>query len=238
MSLHARLERLERATLTGLLALPEPAQRALAGRRIVRDGQTLATDVQLSLRLKELVREPGPETLPLPEARAAVLRQAGLTGGEQPIGAVRDFEVAGRPARLYTPTTARRRRAAGLLPRRRVGLRRPRLPRRRLPVPRRAVGRAGAGGRLPAGSRAPLPRGVRRRAGGVPLGDRARRRARRRPRRGSPSAATRPAAAWPRPRRSRRPARGCRCASSCWSTRPPTCAAAPRAGGPSPRAST
>ena len=76
-------------------------------------------------------------------------------------------------------------------------------PRRRLPVPRRAVRRAGARGRLPARPRAPVPGGVRRRARGVPLGARPRRRARRRPGRGSPSAATRPAATSPRRSRSR-----------------------------------
>ena len=81
-------------------------------------------------------------------------------------------------------------------------------PTTRLPVPGRAVRRPGAGDRLPARSRAPVPGGVRRRAGGVPLGRRARRRARRRPGAARRSAATRPAATWPPGSRSRRPARG------------------------------
>jgi acetyl esterase len=91
-------------TLRTALALPEPVQRLLAGRRVVRDGQTLAADTQLMLRLKRLAREPGPETLPVPEGRRAVLRQAALAGGDQPIGAVRDLPVGDLPGRLYVPS--------------------------------------------------------------------------------------------------------------------------------------
>ena len=40
-----------------------------AGRSSV-DGQTLATDTQLALRLQKLAREAGAETLPIPEGRA------------------------------------------------------------------------------------------------------------------------------------------------------------------------
>ena len=46
-----------------------PVQRVLAGRRVVKDGQTLATDTQLMLRLERLVREPAAETQPIPEGR-------------------------------------------------------------------------------------------------------------------------------------------------------------------------
>jgi hypothetical protein len=38
--------RFERAGFKGALGLPERVQRVLAGRRVVRDGQTLATDIQ------------------------------------------------------------------------------------------------------------------------------------------------------------------------------------------------
>ena len=59
-------------------------------------------------------------------------------------GAV-DCRWADAPGRLYVPTAAPGRRpAAGVLPRRRLHVRRPRLPRRALPVPGRAGGRAGA----------------------------------------------------------------------------------------------
>ncbi len=96
--------RLERMTLKGALGLPEPVQRMLAGRRVVRDGQTLATDTQLMLLLKRVVREPAAETMPIPEGRRVIGRQSALVGGDQPIGAVRDLPVGDLPGRLYVPT--------------------------------------------------------------------------------------------------------------------------------------
>lgn len=104
--LAAANHRVQRLALHGLLALPERVQRRLAGKPIVRDGQTLATDTQLMLRLQRLAREPGPETLPIPQGRAAVLHHASTTGGEQPIGEVRDVRVGDLPGRLYVPTGA------------------------------------------------------------------------------------------------------------------------------------
>ncbi|MBI2245273.1 MAG: alpha/beta hydrolase [Nocardioides sp.] len=98
--------RVETLALRAAMGLPERVQRLLGGRAIVRDGQTLAADTQLMLRMQRLVREPGAETLPIPEGRAAIRRHAGMTGGRQRIGTVRDLTVADRPARLYTPTGA------------------------------------------------------------------------------------------------------------------------------------
>ena len=106
--------RLEAALLRASLALPARTQRALAGRPVVRDGQTLAVDTQLALRLQRLARLRGAETLPIPEGRLAVRHHSSLTGGHQPIGAVRHLSV-GDPssgtgprlaARLYVPTEA------------------------------------------------------------------------------------------------------------------------------------
>lgn len=102
--------RVETLALRAAMGLPERVQRLLAGRAIVRDGQALAADTQLMLRMQRLVREPGAETLPIPEGRVAILRHAGMTGGRQPVGSVRDLTVAGRPARLYTPTSVVERR--------------------------------------------------------------------------------------------------------------------------------
>jgi acetyl esterase len=102
--LRAAGHQLERLSLRGALGLPEPVQRLLSGRRVIRDGQTLAADVQLMLRLKKLAREPGPETLPLAEARRAVLRQSAMVGGSQPVGAVRELPVGTRQGRLYVPS--------------------------------------------------------------------------------------------------------------------------------------
>lgn len=98
------VERLEALLLRAAMALPEPVLRVLGGRRVVRDGQTLAADLRLMLLLQRLARERGAETMPIPEGRRAVLRHSAATAGRQPIGSVRDLHVAGLPARLYTPT--------------------------------------------------------------------------------------------------------------------------------------
>ena len=100
------LQRAEAITYRGLLGLPEAVQRLLVGRRVVRDGQTLATDVQLTLRLMKVRREPGLGELPVAQGRRLLRRQAALAGGTQPIGSVRDLAVADRPARLYVPDGA------------------------------------------------------------------------------------------------------------------------------------
>ena len=98
--------RVQGPLLRATLGLPERVQRVLAGRPVVRDGQTLATDTQLTLRLQKLARETGAETLPLVEGRAATVRHASAAGGSQRIGAVRDVPVGDRPGRLYVPTDA------------------------------------------------------------------------------------------------------------------------------------
>ncbi|WP_231123558.1 alpha/beta hydrolase [Nocardioides sambongensis] len=105
---------IEAAVLKTLLALPEPVVRRLAGAPYVADGQTLAPDTQLMLRLQRLARMPGAEDLPLDRARQMIRRQSATVAGHQPIGAARDLEVAGMPARHYLPT-ARARGAGPLL---------------------------------------------------------------------------------------------------------------------------
>ena len=97
------VDRLETLTVAGALALPERIQRLLAGRPVVVEGQRLATETQLLLRLQKVAREPVIESLPIPEGRLAVLKQSAIVGGRQPIGAVHDVSVAGLPARLYEP---------------------------------------------------------------------------------------------------------------------------------------
>lgn len=110
MTLKERLgatgKRLERPVLSGILGLPEPVLRVLAGRKVVRDGQTLAADTQLMLKLQRLTGRPGAETMPIPEGRLAVLEHTALAAGEQPIGAVRDLPVGPLPGRLYVPSGA------------------------------------------------------------------------------------------------------------------------------------
>lgn len=96
----------ERRLLTTVLGLPEGLQRRLAGKPVERDGDTLATDLQLMLRLKKAARLPAVETLPIDKARAATRHEAAQAGGDQPIGEVRDLTAAGLPARLYVPTSS------------------------------------------------------------------------------------------------------------------------------------
>ncbi|WP_249423818.1 alpha/beta hydrolase [Nocardioides coralli] len=100
------LERLERLSVAGALALPEQVQRRLLGRPVVRDGLTLSTEWQWLLWLQRLARIPGAETLPLDRARDVVRRQARLVGGHQSVGSVRDVRVGDLPGRLYTPEHA------------------------------------------------------------------------------------------------------------------------------------
>jgi acetyl esterase len=97
----------ERSALAGAMSLPRPAQRALAGRRVRIDGSTLATDLQLMLRMQRLARLPGAEELPVTDGRTVLLRTTSYTAGQQPIGSVRELRVADRPARLYVPTSAK-----------------------------------------------------------------------------------------------------------------------------------
>ena len=84
---------------------------------------------------------------------------------------------------LHTHRAPRRRPGAddALHPRRWLDVRRPREPRRPVPVPRREVRRPGAGDRLPALAGAQVPRGGGGLPGGVPLAGRACRRGQRRP---------------------------------------------------------
>ncbi len=104
---HALLNRVEALALRLLMALPRPLIRILAGRPVVLDGQVLDPEMQWLLRIQKLVREPEYHDLPMDRARQVVLRQAGLIGGRQPVGEVRDLVVPG-PAgplasRLYVP---------------------------------------------------------------------------------------------------------------------------------------
>ncbi|HSE09232.1 MAG TPA: alpha/beta hydrolase [Nocardioidaceae bacterium] len=104
---HPLLDKVEPAVFRFLMGLPRPVMRVLAGSRVVVDGQVLDTETQWMLRLQKILREPAAETLPFPEARAAILRQSRLVGGQQPIGLVRDLMIPGSdeevPARLYVP---------------------------------------------------------------------------------------------------------------------------------------
>lgn len=94
---------LKSLSIRGVFALPRPVLRAIAGRPVRIDGNTLDLEVQAALRLMQLTREPAFGAGPLGAARAHTIASARVVGGSQPIGAVNDLEVAGRRARLYVP---------------------------------------------------------------------------------------------------------------------------------------
>src|SRR5581483_3753289 len=105
---HGARERVERAVLSTLLALPEAVKRRLAGPPLVRDGLTLDLDTQLLLRLAERDPEPPLHTLTPAQARAQLRASAGRVVGRPPAMAeVVALALAGGaaplPARLYGP---------------------------------------------------------------------------------------------------------------------------------------
>jgi acetyl esterase len=101
-------ERVKAQLFARAMSLPPGVTRRLAGRPTRIDGLELSPQTQLMLRLQRLARERGPETYPAVErGRAALLRQAAMVGGTQPVGAVRERTVRGAEgplrARLYVP---------------------------------------------------------------------------------------------------------------------------------------
>lgn len=91
--------------MQALLGLPERFVQKLAGPPVVRDGRRLAPEAQLLLRLFRLSRQPDVVNVSVDKARRSMDLQAASVALGQPIGAVRSFDVEGRPARLYTPTS-------------------------------------------------------------------------------------------------------------------------------------
>ena len=91
------------------MGLPEPVQRALLRRPVVIDGQQLATESQMMLRLQQLTGEPPLGVGPLGESRSTVVRQGRMVAGKQPIGALRELTVDGAEgplaSRLYIPSS-------------------------------------------------------------------------------------------------------------------------------------
>lgn len=100
----ALLGSVEGPFLRFLMGLPESVVQRMAGRPVVREGNTLAPETQLMLRLQQVMREPDVASLPIEQGRIALDRQCDLIGGDVPITSVRDIEVNGRSARLYTPS--------------------------------------------------------------------------------------------------------------------------------------
>jgi acetyl esterase len=82
---------------------PSPLRRLIAGRPVMVDGQTLAPDLQVMLRLQAIAR-PRNEQVPFDRMRANMRKETAIVGGKQVVGEVRDLTVAGRPARHYVPS--------------------------------------------------------------------------------------------------------------------------------------
>lgn len=96
----------DRQALRGLMSLPTPVQRLLAGKPVVIDGQTLSADTQLMLKARALTKGTPIEEQPIPKARKELRYQQLLAGAGLPIGSVDEIEVGGRKARLYVPADA------------------------------------------------------------------------------------------------------------------------------------
>jgi acetyl esterase len=96
-------EEVQARLLQALTALPEPVLQRLAGRPIERDGNRLAPEAHMLLTLIRVLREKPSNELPIDKARRALDEHARVLAFGLPIGAVRNFTIAGRPARLYTP---------------------------------------------------------------------------------------------------------------------------------------
>ncbi len=100
----------ETLVLRTALGLPERAQRALLGKPVVLDGQTLAVETQMLLKLQKLTRQPALGVgLSAVDARPVVVTQGKMVAGQQPIGSVRDLTVDGAEgplaARLFVPAS-------------------------------------------------------------------------------------------------------------------------------------
>jgi acetyl esterase len=99
----------ETLVLRAAMGLPERVQRALLRRPLVMDGQRLATEMQLMLRLQKLSGQPELGMLALEKSRSVVVAQGGMVAGRQPIGALRELVVDGADgplaARLYIPSS-------------------------------------------------------------------------------------------------------------------------------------
>lgn len=102
--------RVETVVLRAAMGLPERVQRVLLRKPVVLDGQTLAAETQMLLKLQELTRQPPLGVgMSVAEARPVTVTQAQMVAGDQPIGALRDLEVDGAEgplaARLYIPSS-------------------------------------------------------------------------------------------------------------------------------------
>ncbi len=107
MTVQSAIERFQGALLRFAVRLPGGVRRLVAGAPIVIEGQQLAPDLQMMLRLQALSGRAPTEDRPWADARRELALQSRIVGGNQPIGAIRDITIDGPggplPLRLYTP---------------------------------------------------------------------------------------------------------------------------------------
>jgi acetyl esterase len=101
-------DRFSAGIVRAVFALPRSAQRLLAGRPVEIDGQRLAPEMQLLLRLFALAPKPELQTLSPTEARVELASRAkSVAGPALPIARVEALEIPGPAgpiqARLYAP---------------------------------------------------------------------------------------------------------------------------------------
>ena len=101
----ALTERALLGLMRGVLALPRPAKRALAGAPTRSDGQTLDLDVQLLLRLQALTPPPPKSSISPQQAREQMRRSAAVLAERSPsVERIDDLSLPGPVGgRLYTP---------------------------------------------------------------------------------------------------------------------------------------
>ena len=101
-------ERVQSVVARGLMALPHPVLRLIAGRPVLVDGQQLHVESQVTLRLLAFADAPSLEQLTAPEARARVLEDVRRVSAP-PLRGVQVTETAvdgadgSLRARLYVP---------------------------------------------------------------------------------------------------------------------------------------
>lgn len=100
-------DRVARRVVRTLGRLPQPLKRAIAGKPISIDGQTLDVEAQVGVRLLNLAVGETFETLPVEEGRRQIDGEAWVFGYEHPVHDVRDLVLPGPggdlPARIYRP---------------------------------------------------------------------------------------------------------------------------------------
>lgn len=100
-------DRILRKIVRAIGALPDPMKRLIAGPPVRIDGQQLALEAQVGMRLLGIGVSKTFEQLPLAQGRDQITSEAYIFGSETPVETVRTFTIPGPAgplsARLYRP---------------------------------------------------------------------------------------------------------------------------------------